>query len=209
MLLLNCLCAWSTVADCRNTDVMTPVGQLVCHSCVFFHNQFVGWVVCLLLSPRKANQGSCIALLKADLKSFKGNSKQRSIMGCIDRKGIKNTFRSSWFLVQFVKNQCLKVSKTWPWVLPFVSGGLYPWHPEQGWRVWQKWSWCHEPAFLCSSSVKSKPTWLCPLDLKLKMNEKHFCCISVEGTTVWRHQWKYLHFLYAFRPVCVVASGPL
>ena len=51
-------------------------------------------------------------------------------------------------MVQFVKNQHLKVSKTWPWVLPFwVWHSMSVTHQEQGWYAWQKCTLCHEPPF--------------------------------------------------------------
>ena len=62
-----------------------------------------------------------------------------------------------------------------------VPSCLYPWRLKQGHHAWQL---CHQPAFLCTSLLKSEPTWPCPVTLKLEV--KKYCFWSnTDRTTKW------------------------
>ena len=59
--------------------------------------------------------------------------------------------------------------------------------------MWQKCRVSLEPAFLCSSSVKSEPTWLRPGELTFAAKWSSFC-ISIDGTNV-QNLPIFAHFL--------------
>ena len=73
----------------------------------------------------------------------------------------------------------LKVVKPGLWYLPLCFPGVCISDPNMNTAgVWQEYRWRDEPAFLCASLVKSKPTGLCPQELKLDA-EKYFCIIQI------------------------------
>ena len=72
----------------------------------------------------------------------------------------------TWFLVLFVKNQCMKITTTTKQVT-VIAAILCPVVCRSDiMNVLQKYQICCKPVSLCSSLVKSKLTWLHPKELK-------------------------------------------
>ena len=73
---------------------------------------------------------------------------------------------------------------------------------EQGQQVWQQCLLHHEPAFLCSSWLKSETTRLHPKELKSEA-AKCLRCINMDRTTPQSQQWKCVQVFCIFRPAPV------
>ena len=56
-------------------------------------------------------------------------------------------------------------------------------------------TWCHEPAFSCSSLVETEPAWLCMEKLRFEY-EKYVCCMPVDRTIIQSLKvecWQAIH----------------
>ena len=156
-----------------------------------------------------------LACRKAHDLLLKGNPKQGNVIGPITRSEIKKLFKESrqffiHFTIQFTKNRCLKVTKTWPWVLAFCF-----------WKscvcdVINNASMCgisiyyatSQPFFFfCSSLVKRDQIRL-NRGSKLKPKSTSVAQILIE-TTTGSLQMEYLNMFCILRPTCVFTWGSI